>query len=55
VSELKKDLSIPEDADVESWVTGLWDESEDPALKDTSRVRKYYVEHGRAAPKAIAA
>ena len=55
MSELEKALSAPEDADVESYLTGLWDASQDPRLKDTSRVQRYYVEHGRAARKAIAA
>jgi hypothetical protein len=55
MSELKTALSAPEDADVESYLTGLWDDSHDPRLADVSRVQRYYVEHGKAAPKAIAA
>lgn len=55
MSELKTALSAPEDADVESYLTGLWDDSGDPALKDTSRVQRYYVEHGKPEPRAIAA
>ena len=55
MSELKTALSAPQDDDVESYLTDLWDESEDPPLKDTSRVQRYYVEHGKAPLKAIAA